>query len=305
MNVLLSLLLIALFISAGVWLAAVVDRALGAWRAGTRPDGLFMGPFREAAAMLARPRAETEAPDALFRLLAPGWYLALAAVSFSVVPFAPGIVATAPSTGLVLWGACEALVIVVVFIHGWAPNSPFPLIGAYRYVVIGLPAMLPSMFVLIAAALPAESLALPTVVESQRELWNVVRQPLGMVLFLAIGLTITLRGPFDYADPEDLAGGTSAEESGPALALWRLARLAMLVSFSAMAATVFLGGFLGPWLPGPVWLALKALAVMVATQAVGHLLPRMPAPRMLAALWLMALPLSFADLLLVGLESLA
>ena len=69
--------------------------------------------------------------------------------------------------GIVIWGSCEALIIVAVFLHGWSPNAPFPLIGAYRYVAIALPVMLPSMFVLIAAALPAQSLSVIAIVDSQ------------------------------------------------------------------------------------------------------------------------------------------
>ncbi|HSH27200.1 MAG TPA: NADH-quinone oxidoreductase subunit H, partial [Wenzhouxiangella sp.] len=236
-----------------IWAAAIFDR-VGSGRGAT-----VIGPLRNGAALMLRPNTPTEAPDALNRLLAPGWYLALALVGLSVVPLAEGVVASELSTGLVLWGACEALTIVVVFLHGWSPNSPLPLIGAYRYVAIGLPAMLLSMFVLIAAALPAQSLSVVEVVEAQRGLWNVVRQPLGLPLFMALGLAITLRGPFDYADGAELAGGTTAEESGPALALWQIARLAMLVAFSAMAATAFLGGYLGPGLPGPIWLLLKTV----------------------------------------------
>jgi NADH-quinone oxidoreductase subunit H len=179
-----------------------------------------------------------------------------------------------------------------------------PLIGAYRYVAIGLPAMLVSMFVLIAAALPAESLAVPAVVAAQADLWNVVAQPLGLPLFVLLGLSLTLRGPFDYADPDDLAGGTSVEDSGAGRAAWQVARLAMLVSFSAMAATAFLGGHLGPWLPGPVWLALKTVGVLIVTVAAGHLLARMPPARMLTLLWVVLLPLSFLDLVIAGVESL-
>src|SRR3546814_9563462 len=85
------------------------------------------------------------------------------------------------------------------------------------------------MFVLIAAALPAESLAVSAIVESQASVWNVVRQPPGLLLFLMLGLSLTLRGPFDYADASDLAGGTSAEDSGPARAAWQAARLAMQI----------------------------------------------------------------------------
>lgn len=279
-----------------VWTAAVLDRA------GTGRSATVLGPLRNGAALMLRRNTPTEAPDRLNRLLAPGWYLALALVGLSVVPLAEGVVATDISTGLVLWGVCEALTVVVVFLHGWSPNAPLPLIGAYRYVAIGLPAMLMSMFVLIAAALPAQSLSMIEVVEAQRSLWNVIRQPLGLPLFMVLGLTITLRGPFDYADGAELAGGTSAEESGPALALWQLARLAMLVAFSTMAAAVFLGGYLGPVLPGPVWLLLKTLAVMAATVACGRWFARMPPSRMLTFLWIVLLPLSFANLALVGVE---
>lgn len=279
-----------------VWVAAIFDRV------GTGRKAVFIGPIRNGAALMLRAATPTEAPDRLNQLLAPGWYLALALVGLSVVPLAPGVVASDISTGLVLWGACEALTVVVVFLHGWSPNSPLPLIGGYRYVAIALPAMLLSMFVLIGAALPAQSLSVVEVVEAQRDLWNVVRQPLGLPLFMGLGLAITLRGPFDYADGAELAGGTSAEESGPALALWHFARGAMLVAFSAMAATAFLGGHLGPVLPGPFWLLLKTLAVMALTVAAGRFFARMPPERMLTFLWVVLLPLSFANLALVGVE---
>ncbi|KZZ64841.1 NADH-quinone oxidoreductase subunit H, partial [Sulfitobacter sp. HI0129] len=198
-----------------------------------------------------------------------------------------------------------ALVVVLVFLHGWSPNSPLALIGAYRYVAIGLPIMLLSMFVLIAAALPAQSLDLREIVISQEDIWNVIRQPLGLPLFLLLGLSLTLRGPFDYADSTDLAGGTAAEDSGAYRAGWQVARLTMLVGFSAVAATAFLGGYLGPVLPGPVWLALKTLVVMVLVIGLSHLLARMPVARMLGLIWKVLLPIAFVDLLLAGLVALA
>lgn len=252
------------------------------------------------AAALARQRIETEAPDRLNRNLAPVWYFALAAAGLSVVPFAPGLALLDSPVGIVIWGACEALTIVAVFLHGWSPNAPFPLIGAYRYVAIGLPVMLPSMFVLIAAALPAGSLSLLTIVESQREMWNVLRQPLGLPLFAVLVLTLTLRGPMDFADAADIATGTSAEESGAARVVWEVARAAMLVSASAIAATVFLGGPLGPVLPGPVWLWIKTAALMAIFTWLGHRVARTTPSRMLTILWIILLPLSFAHLAIAG-----
>ena len=298
----LTLLLWALTLLFGAWLAATLDRLVPVFW-GAEPRGP-LSPFRDAAALLVGQRIDTETPDAMNWRLAPVWYLTLAAIGLAVVPMsAAGALIESP-VGIVIWGSCEALTIVTVFLHGWSPNAPFPLIGAYRYVAIGLPVMLPSMFVLIAAALPAESLSVTRIVAAQAEVWNVIRQPLGLPLFLLVGLTVTLRGPFDYADGADLGGGTSAEDSGAGRALWQVARLAMLVAFSAMAAAVFLGGPLGPWLPGAVWLWLKTAAVMALTVLAGHGIARTTPSRMLTLLWIVALPLSFMHLLIAGLEAL-
>jgi NADH-quinone oxidoreductase subunit H len=292
-----------LLLGCGALLAAALDRVALARIAGRAAGNPVLQPLRDAAATLLRQKVSTERPDGFNWALAPAAYLALAAVGISVVPLAEGVVAVDLDAGIVLWGACEALTVVVVFLHGWSANALMALLGAYRYVAIGLPAMLLSMFVLIAAALPAESLALSAIVESQRDVWNAVRQPLGLPLFLMLGLTLTLRGPFDYADGYDLACGTSAEVSGPAHAAWQAARLAMLVSVAAIASAVFLGGYLRPEpVPGPVWLALKTAGVLALLVAAGHLFARMPPARMLSLIWTVLLPLSFVGLAIVGVQ---
>jgi NADH-quinone oxidoreductase subunit H len=275
-----------------------------AWLAG-RP---MASGWREGLAglgMIARQAITTEHPDVLLAHVAPALYLALAVAGAALVPFAAGAVPVASDVGIVLWGAVETLTVVAVFLHGWSANAPLPLLGAYRYVATGLPAMLLSMFVLIAAALPAQSLSFGAIVEAQRPLWNVMRQPLGLPLFMLLGLSLTLRGPFNYADASDLAGGTLAEVSGRPRLLWQAARLAMLAAFALVASTVFLGGYLGPVLPGPAWLTMKALLVLVLMVAAGHLLARPPPSRALTLLWVVLLPLAFADLVIAGLESLA
>jgi NADH-quinone oxidoreductase subunit H len=83
-----------------------------------------------------------------------------------------------------------------------------------------------------------------------------------------------------------------------------MGRAAMLVSFSAVAATAFLGGWLGPVLPGPVWLILKTLVVLGVILALGRLLPRPSPERFLTWAWVVLLPLSFIDLVWAGVEAL-
>lgn len=288
----------------GVWLAAVFDGLILA-RAAQRPFGpVLREPLERAARMLIRPPSRTEHPDVLNWALAPALYLGLAVAGLTLVPMASGQVLVDLPTTAVLWGAIEALTVVAVFLHGWSANAPLPLVGAYRYVAIALPAMLLSMFVLIGAALPAQSLSVAAIVESQRGMWNVLRQPLGLPLFMLLGLALTLRGPFNYADSSDLAGGTAAERSGMPRAVWTFARLSMLVAFAAMASAAFLGGYLGPFLPGFVWMVLKTAAVLLVMVVASHAFARLPPSRMLTLLWLVLLPLAFLDLLIAGVESL-
>ncbi|CAN5129723.1 hypothetical protein BH20ACT9_BH20ACT9_03460 [soil metagenome] len=271
---------------------------------GVRVGAGVAAPWRRAALLLRQERTRTEAPDPITWALAPALYGGLAALALAVVPLSTTFAVADFRAGIVVWGAAEALAIVAIFLHGWSPNSPFPLIGAYRFVAQALSYELLSMFVLIAAALPAESLQLTDIVAAQRGLWNVVKQPLGLPLFLVVSLGVTFWGPLNLADSSDLAGGTSAEASGGQRLSWQLARCAMLFSFAAMGATAFLGGPLGPWLPGPVWLLAKTVVLLVVLVGLGHLLARVHPERFVAVGWTLLLPLSFLDLLVAGLEAL-
>lgn len=289
-----------LLLAFGIWFVAVAERLPRyGWRFA------IAAPLGETARLFMQQSTRTERPDGVNWLVAPVGYLAVASAGISVVPFAPNVVAANFDGGIVLWGSCEALTIILVFLHGWSMNSLLPMIGGYRYVAIALPAMLISMFVLIGAALPARSLSVAAMVAAQEPLWNVVRQPLALPLFLLLGLTVGLRGPFDYADASDLAAGTSAEVSGRARLGWRVARLAMTTAFAAMAATAFLGGYLGPWLPGPIWLILKTALVLNLMVFLGRHFARTPAPRMLLLIWTVLLPLAFLDLVIAGVAALS
>lgn len=294
---------------AGAWLVAVLDRLAVAAVAGRRPRQPLLGPLREAARLLLQQRNRTERPDQAAWILAPAAYLGLAVAGIGVIPWSGDLAPADVPAGIVAWGSVEALAVVAIFLHGWSSNSHLSLMGGYRFAGLGLSVMLVSMFVLIAAALPAESLRMGAIVAAQQDLWNVVRQPLGLPLYLFVGWVLTFWGPLDFADPDDLAGGTASESSGPSRLLWELARRVMLVGFAAVAATVFLGGWLAPpgigfLLPGPAWLALKTALVLVLLVGLGRLPGRIDPSRFLGLIWLVLLPLSFVGLLLAGIEAL-
>lgn len=290
---------------AGVYATAVIDAATARRVAGAGASAsVLLEPLRRAAVVAVQAPSATERPDIVTWLLAPALYLGLAATGLVVIPWSPTFAIADVRAGIVVWGAVESLVVVAIFLHGWSANSLQPLLAAYRFLAVGLSYLLLSMFVLIAAAIPAQSLAVSDIVASQHGLWNVIRQPLGLPLFLVVALGSATWGPLDFADGTDLAGGTTAEVSGLPLLVWRAARAAMLTSFAAMAATVFLGGWQGPWLPGPVWVAAKTLIVLTSLVAASHRVARVRAEQFVTLCWVMLLPVGFVNLAVAGVESL-
>lgn len=298
--------LVAVVLGAGSYVVVVIDRVVFSLVAGW-PVSLgeaMAHPASRARTLLRQQVVSTEAPDTILWVWAPAAYAGLAACAVSVVPLTPGVAVADVRTGIVVFGAAEALAIVAVFLHGWAPNSPFTLMAGYRMVGVALSYELLSMFVLIAAALPAESLSIGAIVESQRDLWNVVRQPLGLPLFLVVTAGVTFMSPLDVVDAADVAGGGSAEDSGLQRLAWQAARAAMLVAFSAAAAAVFLGGWHGPLLPDAVWMALKTVTVAAVVLTCRHLLAPVSTERFVRLAWTVLLPLAFLDLVIAGVASL-
>jgi NADH-quinone oxidoreductase subunit H len=290
----------------GAYVVAVLEGAMARVVAGEAVGWRrsLAAPARGAARLLLQQQSTTERPDAPLWIISPAILAGLASVILALVPLGPGGAFAEVDAGIVAVGAAAALVMVTVYIHGWAPNSVLPLIGGYRFVALALSYEMPLALVLIAAALPAESLRLSTIVTSQAELWNVLRQPLGLPLYLVAGLGLAFRGPLNLPDAPDLTGGTAAEAAGVDRLLWEAARAAMLVAVAAVGATVFLGGWLGPWLPGPVWLALKTLVLLVLLLTAEHLLARVRLERFVVVAWAVLIPLALVDVFLSGMLAL-
>ncbi|MDP9402218.1 MAG: NADH-quinone oxidoreductase subunit H [Actinomycetota bacterium] len=293
-------------LAGGVYLTAVLDRLVARAVAGVPlgvPDAL-VAPARGAALLLLSPPAATERPDAQSWALAPALLAAVAAAGTAAIPLGPGLAVADVPDGIVLFGAAMALVMVAVFLHGWSANSAMPLLGGYRFVAQALSYEMPLALVLIAVALPAQSLAVGDIVVAQEHIWNVVRQPLGLPIFLVTAAGLGFWGPLALPDAADVAGGTSVEAAGSALLAWRAARAAVLVAAAAMAAAAFLGGWLGPVLPGPVWMVAKTAAVLVAISAAGHLLARVRLERFVVVAWTVLIPLALVDVFASGILAL-
>lgn len=297
-----ALLAVALTLVVGVYLVAVADRLVAVIVAG---DGVpivttLVAPVRQVAWLLSQSRTTTERPDAAGWAVAPALLAGLAAFALALVPLAPGLVLADPDTGFVAFSAAIAFVMIAVFLHGWSPNSPLPLIGAYRYGAQALSFQIPFLLAMLATALPAESLSIVRIVEAQETLWNVVREPLGLPIYLMVGLAVSFWGPLNLPDGSDLADGTSLEDSGIARLLWATARSSMLIAVSAMGAAGFLGGWYGPLLPGPVWVIVKTLLLLSVILLAGHLFARVRIQTFVIVSWAILIPLALLNIFVSG-----
>ena len=302
-DVALDVSIVGAVVLGGVYVVAALDRAAAILVAGSLLSWsrVVVGPARAAALLVLQERRTTEHPDAEAWALAPALLAGLGAAMLTVVPLTATVgVAADTEAGFVVFAAAVGLVMVAVYLHGWSPNSLFPLIGGYRFVAQALSFQIPLLLALLATALPAESLSVGAIVRAQEHVWNVVRQPAGLPLYLVVVAGVSFWGPLNTSDAPDLIGGTSAEVSGGARLLWEGARAGVLLGVAAMGAASWLGGYWGPLFPGWVWMTSKTLVLLMVLVASRHLLARVPIERFVVFAWGVLTPVALANVFVSG-----
>ncbi|MFI6291987.1 NADH-quinone oxidoreductase subunit H [Nonomuraea sp. NPDC050790] len=202
--------------------------------------------------------------------------------------------------GIVWFNAMEVGAWGAVWLAGWGVNSFFPLVGGYRFVAQGLAYELPHMFALITVALGAGSLRFADVVAAQQGLWFVVWMPVAFLVYVVSALAMAFWGPMAEPAGAGIAGGVTAELAGPDRLVFLAGRYALLVVAAAAAVPMFLGGGAGPWLPAQAWTAVKTVAVLALFAAIGRRVPAVRMDRFMTFAWMVLIPLSLVQLLVVG-----
>lgn len=280
--------------------AAGLEGALAA-RAAGRPARRGVGAaWAETARLLRQRRRSTLAADRLLWRVGVASLVVAPLLMVAVVPW--GRTALVDSEiGVVWFNAADVLVWAAVWLLGWGPNSAWSLVGGYRFLAGALAYELPLMFALTAPGLAAGSLRLSDVVAAQHSVWFVVWMPVAFVVMCLGVAGFSVWGPLSPAAGADVAGGVLAELSGPDRLLVQAGRYLLLGAGSAVAAVLFLGGGSGPLLPGWVWLLVKTVLVLVGLVAVRRRLPLLRPDRFMELGWLVLLPATLLQLLVVAL----
>lgn len=284
--------------------AAVVaaDTAVDARARGDRAGMLDVAaaPLREGARLLVGQRRRTVAADSVLWRVGGAVLPVAALLAAAVIPLGSRPVADL-TDGVVWFNAMEVLAWAAVWMVGWGPDSALGLVGGYRFVAQGLAYELPHMFALITAALAAGSLRVTDIVAAQQDLWFVVIMPVAFVVYLLSAMAMAFWGPFDAAVGRDVAGGAAAELSGVDRLVFSGGRWLLLVVAVAMAVPLFLGGGAGPWLPAWVWVAVKTGVLLAAVLWLRRRLPTVRMDRFTEVSWVVLVPLSIAQALVVAL----
>lgn len=285
---------------------AVLERLIAPEGAGRRSVRALLQPAAVALRLArARPISPRRPDGSLFHS-APVVAAAAVALAAWVVPFGPSIIANDTPIGLFIFIVVLGPVVVALANAGWGANGKYGLFACLRAIshIVAYEVVLG--FAILGPAMAAESLSLVRIVEAQHQWWFGVWQPLGFALYLVSALMASYRRPFDTPlAGSEIAGGVSAEYSGPALLLLRGALAALLFLVAAVGAALFLGGWfgppvVGPLLPGWAWMLVKTYALVAFLLWVGRRTPRFGHEQMLAFSWKVVLPLSFVNLGVVG-----
>lgn len=249
-----------------------------------------------------RERVRVPAPDPWMRAAGPLLGAAAVAAAAVVIPLGPDLVAADLDIGLFYFIVVVDLVVVALALSGWGGNTRGSVEACYRAVAQMVAYVVPLGLAVIGPIMMARSMSAVDIVRAQSRagLWYALVQPLGFALYLVTGLMQSYRAPFLEPFARRIEGGVLGVSGGWQALVWRLVLAALLLLVAAMGAVLFLGGWMGPLLPGWLWMILKTLALAALMVGGGARLQPRSTAATLALGWKLLIPVGLANVLFVG-----
>ncbi len=297
---------------------ARIQARIGPNRAG--PLGLLQ-PIADAVKLIFKEEFVPDRADKLLFVLAPVITVLPALIITAVVPWGRQITLFGYTINLYLanvnvailyLGAVASISVYGIVLAGWSSNNKYAMMGGLRSTAQMISYELALGLSFVSVTLLTGSMSLVDIVETQGEhgflgwiVWN-LSQPLGFIIFLIAGMAETNRAPFDMPEAEqELTAGYHTEYSGMKFALFFMAEYIKIIAMSMIASTLFLGGYLGPfvsqfpWL-GPIYLFLKTMIMIFVFIWVRATFPRFRYDRLMAFGWKVLLPLALLNVFIAA-----
>jgi NADH-quinone oxidoreductase subunit H len=285
---------------------------VGPNRAG--PKGLLQ-PLADLVKLIFKEDLTPAGANKVMFTLAPVMAFIPAFMAITVIPFGDtftlfgrsidGVISDL-NVGILFIFAASSLGVYALVLAGWSSNSKYSLLGGLRSSAQMISYEVALGLSVVGVLLLAGTLSLTDIVRQQTSLvdWYIFKQPLGFLLFLICGVAETNRAPFDLPEAEnELVAGYHTEYSSIKFAMFFVAEYANMVTISAIATTLFLGGWNGPWLPPVVWFLIKVLFFLFIYIWLRATLPRLRYDQLMRFGWLVLLPVALANVLLTALAA--
>ncbi|HEX5416477.1 MAG TPA: NADH-quinone oxidoreductase subunit NuoH [Chloroflexota bacterium] len=250
--------------------------------------------------------------DRIVFMVAPMLSMVMAIVAFAVIPIGqpvnvfgvtiPLAVADINVGILYLLGA-TSLGIYGIVLAGWASNNKYSLLGGVRSSAQMISYELSLGLSLVGVLLITGTLNLGQIVQDQSRIWLIFLQPLGFIIYFISAMAETNRAPFDLPEAEhELVAGYHTEYSGMRFALFQMAEYINMITASAVATTLFLGGWHGIFglADGPWWFFIKVFIFMCLFVWIRATLPRMRYDRLMNFGWRVLLPVALLNVVLTA-----
>ncbi|HEY2924479.1 MAG TPA: NADH-quinone oxidoreductase subunit NuoH [Candidatus Eisenbacteria bacterium] len=244
--------------------------------------------------------------DRVVFILAPALSVITAFVALTVVPFGDTITVAGRTVYLhitdvnvaILWVlGTTSMGVYGIVLGGWASNSKYPLLGGLRSSAQMISYELAQGISLVSVILMTGTLSLASIVRQQEHMWFIVPQFFAFVIYILCGIAETNRAPFDLPEAEtELVAGFHTEFSSMKFALYFLAEYANMMVVSAIAISVFFGGWRGPFLPPVVWFLIKLSLFLFFYVWLRATFPRLRYDQLMAFGWKVLLPASLLNL---------
>jgi NADH-quinone oxidoreductase subunit H len=242
-------------------------------------------------------------------IVAPFLSMFAALAAFAVIPFGetahiPGTDSTIYLTigdsnvGVLYVAAVGSMGFYGMLIGGWAAGSKYSLLGGLRAVAQLVSYEVAFTMSVIGVIMQAGTLSLNGIVQAQSDYWYIVPQFIGFCIFFLAALAECNRPPFDLAEADgEIVAGFHTEYGGLRYAMFANAEFVEAITLSALGSVLFLGGWKGPVLPGPLWMIIKMLVILFVFIWIRSTVPRLRYDRLMKLGWKILLPLATLNLL--------
>ncbi len=294
------ILLNALFL---IWLerkvSGHIQNRLGPTRTG--PYGLLQT-LADTLKLLTKEDIIPAQADRFIFTLAPIVAFVPALLVYVVIPFGPNLIVRDLNIAVVYVAAVTGFTVLAFLMAGWSSNNKWSLLGAMRAAAQLISYEVPLVIAVAAVAIMTGTLSLQGIVRWQEQnFWTLPVQVIGFLVFLVASTAELNRGPFDLSEAEsELVAGYNTEYSGMRWSMFFLAEYANLVSASAIAASLYLGGWSGPFLPPIIWFLIKTYFFVFLSMWIRWTLPRIRVDHLMELGWKGLIPLSLLNLFITS-----